>query len=121
MNAFLLKIWELAFDIKTVMAQGGGSPIGGGAGGGQTLDNPLGEGTTILGLLERITGYLWEIAVPIVTIFILYGAFQILTAAGDVKRVESGRKTILYAVIGFGVILIASGIPYILEEILTGG
>lgn len=86
--------------------------------GGDTLPNPLGTGTTITSLLERITTYLLELAVPVTTVLILYGAFQILTAAGDIKKVETGRKTIIYAVIGFGIVLIASGIPYIIREML---
>jgi len=85
---------------------------------GKTLPNPLGEGTTIYSLLSRIMTYLLELAIPVATVMILYGAFQILTAGDDSKKYESGKDTIKWTVIGFVIILLASGIPSLISELL---
>lgn len=114
MNTVFEKLLSWALNIKTAFAD---TTIGTGDS-GQTLPNPLGEGTTVYSLLDRIMGYLLGLAIPIATVMILYGAFLILTAAGDPKKAEDGKKTIIYALVGFGIVLLASGIPYIIKEIL---
>ena len=43
-------------------------------------------------------------------IMIIYGAFRYVTSAGDAKQVESAKNTILYAVIGIIVALLAVAI-----------
>lgn len=113
MNTIFEKFLTWSLNIRIAFADGGATVTT-----GQTLPNPLGEGTTIYGLLERIMGYLMDLAIPIVTIMILYGAFQILTAAGDPKKAENGKNTIIYALVGFMIVLLAAGIPYIIKEIL---
>ncbi len=85
---------------------------------GLTFKNPLGEGTTIFSLLDRIVDYLIYIAVPITTIMIFYGAFQILTAAGNPEKAKAGRATVLYAAMGLGIVIISKGVSYIIKEIL---
>lgn len=123
MNLILEKFFEGLLKIKIVFAQyGGGGPgsYGGGSpGGGEFLPNPLGQGTDIYDLLNRIAfNYLLPIAAPIAVIMIIYGAFQILTAAGDVEKVKTGRKTIIYAAVGLGIVLLSTGIVAIIKEIL---
>jgi hypothetical protein len=114
MTTIFQKLLYWALSIKIAFADGGATVDNV----GQTLPNPLGEGTTISSLLSRIMGYLLNLAIPIATVMILYGAFQILTAAGDPKKAEDGKKTIIYTLVGFAIILLASGIPYIIKEIL---
>ena len=62
-------------------------------------------------------GVLWA-AVPITTAMVLWGAFQILTAGGDPEKVKSGGKTVLYAAMGFGLVLIAQGMTLLIQDIL---
>lgn len=103
--------------IKKTFAQVGGG-TGSSGGSGLNIPNPLGEGTTIYSLLDRIVNYLIYIAIPITTVMILYGAFQILTAAGNPEKAKTGRSTILYAAMGLGIVIISKGITYIIKEIL---
>ena len=105
---------------STVFAQGGGSgdcPTGTGQGGEFCLPNPL-RTTSFVDLVNRLIGYLMLLASPIVAIMVIYGGFQILTAAGDPEKFKNGRQTILYAVIGFAVILLAKAIIAILKQLL---
>ena len=96
-----------------VFASGHGGPEG-----GISLPNPLGETETIPQLLEQIVRFLRDIASPIVAIVVIYGAFQILFAAGDPEKFATGKKTILYAVIGYAIIWIGWGIAKIIEDFI---
>lgn len=88
--------------------------------GGTSIPNPIGT-DTIQGLIAKIVGYIMAIAVPITTIMILWGAFEILTSRGDAAQLKNGRKTIIYALAGFAVVLVATGIPYLVANLLGGG
>ena len=81
------------------------------------LDNPL-EQHTIEGLLEAIVRFLRNIAAPIAAGMIIYGAYQILFAAGDPEKIKTGKRTILYTVIGYAIIWIGWGITSIIREII---
>ena len=58
---------------------------------------------TIRSFLTYILGFLWLIAVW----FAIYGGFQILTAWWDDDKVKKGKTTLINALIGIFVILIA--------------
>ncbi len=84
------------------------------------LINPLGTESTIGGVIKNVLGGLQLIAIPIVGVMILVGGFQIMFAGGDPEKFKNGKKTILYTVIGYAIILVASGISFIIQEILSG-
>jgi len=81
------------------------------------LKNPLGQ-TSIVGVINNVLNYFIYISVPILAIMILVGGFQILTARGAPDKIVSGKKTITYAVIGFGIVLVSKGIALILLKII---
>mgnify|MGYP001573995712 FL=1 len=85
---------------------------------GARLDNPLGEGSTIISIISNILDWLIIYSIPILALMILIGGFQILTAKDSPEKVKSGRATIMYAVIGFVIILISKGIALILLNII---
>jgi hypothetical protein len=84
-----------------------------------TLCNPLGQGSTIPDVLKRIFGEITLILSFIVPIIIIVGAFQMMFAAGNPEKFATGQKTIIYAIIGYVVVLMANGIIAIVKEILT--
>lgn len=100
---------------------GGGQSGGEGQLPGNVFDlkslNPL-KSCDITDLLNKIANGLLIISIPIATIMILVGAFQMLTAAGNPENFEKGKKTILYAAIGLGVLLLAKVIIAILQSVL---
>jgi hypothetical protein len=117
-------------------AEGGGTPTtdcGGKAGappcpsGSQSIDipNPLNLGGCGAGksdiecLVNRITKIAWIIATPLVTIMILWAAFQLMTAGGNPEKVSNAKRTILYAVVGFVVLMFASSVVLVLEDIFS--
>ncbi len=82
------------------------------------LTNPLGENTTFEGLIGTLIEWLIKIGAPILVIFIIWGGFQILTAGDNENKYKSGKNTIMYAVIGYAIILLAGGLISVIKEFL---
>ena len=83
------------------------------------LINPLGTDSTIGDVIKNVLGGLQLIAIPIVAVMILVGGFQIMFAGGDPEKFKTGKKTILYTVVGYAISLVAGGITSIIVEILS--
>ncbi len=81
------------------------------------LQNPLNSGD-VFELIQTIISWLIAAGAPIATIMIIIGAFQIMTAQGDPKKFTTGKNTILYAALGYGIIFIGWGIVGIIEGVL---
>ncbi len=104
--------------VNKVLAQG--SPGGGGYPGGSsgvTLQNPLGSNSFVQ-IINNVLNYLIYISIPILALMILIGGFQILTARDNPDKVNKGKHTITYSVVGFIIILVSKGIALIFLKIL---
>ncbi len=93
----------------------------------QMLTNPINcpggssGGTCFAGILNSFMGFLfWDIISPLCVIMVLVGAFQMITSTGDPEKFSAGRKTLLYAAIGFVVALMAAGITTFIQNLLNG-
>lgn len=86
------------------------------SGGG--LFNPLGD-CDLPCIVDEITTLLIAVGGPIAAIMVLWGGFQIMTAAGDPEKFATGRKTILYAAVGLVVILFAKGVVSFIRSIFS--
>ena len=83
-----------------------------------SLPNPFGTNTTLVQVLNNLVSALLTASVLIATIVIIYAAFMIVTAGGDSGKVEQAKKTILYVVIGLGVILMFKVIIAVVGQIV---
>jgi len=71
----------------------------------------------LLTLIERVINFaLYNIALPLVVVFIVWGGLKIMTAGDDTGKVQEGRKIIQSAIIG---IFIALGAWMIINMILS--
>ena len=91
---------------------------------GIKLINPLGtnkDGSqkTLIDILASVFKVLQYLMFAVVPIFVVIGAFQMIFAAGNPEKFATGQKTILYAVIGLVIILVANGLVAIVKSILT--
>ena len=85
-----------------------------------TLNDPLG-GASFATVANNVIYFLsTTIAIPLTAIMVLVGAFQITTSAGDPEKFSQGKKTILYAAVGFVIAVIATGVTSIIKNLLTG-
>ena len=83
------------------------------------LVNPLGSTTTtVTDLLHNIVNTLLAFGTPIAVAMVLVGGFQMLFAGGDPEKFAAGRRTILYAAIGYAIIFIGWGFTTLIESIL---
>lgn len=86
---------------------------------GVQLDNPLGPNATIPSVLKNIFNQVTILLAFVVPIIIIVGAFQMMLSAGNPEKFAAGQKTIVYAIIGFVIVLMANGILAIVQRILT--
>ena len=80
------------------------------------LPNPL-KIKTVADLIDAILDYLFAFSIPLVVIFIIYAGYLFVTSSGEPKKIETAKKIILYALLGFIIILFASGIPNLIQEV----
>ncbi|MDP3729736.1 MAG: hypothetical protein Q8R26_03270 [bacterium] len=100
--------------------QGGSTiipPSGGSRSNVVTIPNPLGV-NSIAALIDRIATWLLLIGAPILTLMIIIGAFQILIAGGKPENIIKGRHTITYAVVGYALLLLSTGVTSIIKSVL---
>ena len=95
-----------------------------GGGGGKTtvfkIDNPI-EADNLIQLLDVIATWLFNIAIPITVAMIVYAGIIFLISRGDTAKVSQAKKILLYAVVGFTIIMIGKGFITLIESILNLG
>jgi type IV secretory pathway VirB2 component (pilin) len=84
-----------------------------------TLKNPL-SCDNFQCVLQKIIGGLQTFANIIAPLMVLIGGLQLMFAGGNEERIKSGKKTILYAVVGYAIVLLASGLSLIIKDVLGG-
>lgn len=87
--------------------------------GSNCLADPF-ESATIFQLIQKIIGFLITIGAPILAIMVIYGGFLILSAGDSPEKVKSGKDVILWAVVGYVIVLCSWGVIYIMGQIITG-
>ncbi len=84
------------------------------------VPNPVGD-KNLVDIINIAIGFLVTISIPIAVIMILIGSFQMLTAGGNAEQFRRGSKSIMYAIIGFALVLVSKGIITLVREIISGG
>ncbi len=85
-----------------------------------SFPNPLGNCNNLSCPATAVINFLFTIAIPLCGIIILVGGFQMMTAAGDPEKFSTGKKTLLYAVIGFVVILLSGSVAALIQSLFKG-
>jgi len=80
------------------------------------LVNPLGTDNLQVAL-ERAVPLLIAIAAPLATIMVLYGAFLLMTSAGNEEKISKGRAAIFWAAVGFLGVLVAGSIVPVIRSV----
>ena len=84
------------------------------------IPNPLGGTNDISTLISNIINFLIILAIPITAILIVYAGFLYITSAGNDEKVKTAQKALIWAIIGFAIVLVASSVPIIIEKFLSG-
>lgn len=80
------------------------------------IPNPLGEGTTINDLIDRIITFLLKIFSPIAVIMVLYAGLLFMTSAGSTEKVQKAKKTLTWAIVGIAILMISKGITITIKS-----
>jgi hypothetical protein len=72
-------------------------------------------------LILKIIDYLLVVSGTVAILFLMVGGFWYLTSAGGEEQAEKGKKTIINAVIGLVVILLAFAIVRVVSSTLSLG
>jgi len=56
-------------------------------------------------LIDRASDWIFYLAMILAPLFILFGAFSFYTAGGDMKKASTGKKIIIWTVIGLAIAL----------------
>ena len=107
-------LYWLGLQASQALAQVGSPPPNSGL----TIQNPLScdEATECV---QSFLGALIWLAAPIAAVMVLIGGYQILASGGNEEKLRSGKNTIIYATVGYAVILLASAVVAVIRSVLT--
>jgi len=67
--------------------------------------------------LEDIINFLFWVSIALAPIFFLIAAFYFLTAGGDPRQIETGKKIIIYTIIGIVIVIISRGLVEFIQGV----
>lgn len=77
--------------------------------------------SAIQSVARKIANIFGTLILAISVIMILYAAFNFLTAAGDEAKVTTARTTLIYALVGIAVALLAYVLPGLVQTLFRIG
>lgn len=80
-----------------------------------TIENPI-KYNTVTEVVDAIITFIMIVSFPLLTGAVLYGGFLMIAAAGDPAKFHKGWQTIVYAIVGFIVVLLAKGIVMAIQN-----
>lgn len=83
--------------------------------------NVLGKGSFLILIVLAVIDDLLRVAGIVAVIFIIAGGFKFITSAGEPEAAASGRKTIMFALVGLVIALIAVVIVSFIGNSIGGG
>jgi len=75
-------------------------------------------GGAFLDTIDGITDWIFAVLMLVAVIYLVLGAYQLITGGGDPAKVSEARQKLLYAVIGIGLAFAANGIDNVLGNII---
>lgn len=82
-------------------------------------DIPAGQ-VDIWTLLIKALNWFFNITIIIAAIFLVFAGWQYVTAGGDEEKMKNGLNTLIRALIGVAIALLAKGLIYIVSTFITG-
>lgn len=85
----------------------------------QVIPNPL-SANSIEELIDSLINAIFWLAVVIVPLIIIIGAIYYIISGGSPEKIKTAKNIILYAVIGFAIVLLAKGLISMIKSIIGG-
>lgn len=72
------------------------------------------------GPINRIKTSLETLGVIVAVVFVILGGYKFMTAGGSAENIETGKKYIMWALVGLAIVLLAEGLTRLACFIATG-
>lgn len=82
------------------------------------MNIPAGEDIEIWELLARTLNWFFNLAIIVAALFLVYAGWQYITAGGDDEKSKKGLNTLIYALIGVAIALLAKGLIYVVSTFI---
>ncbi len=82
-------------------------------------DQPTGN-IDVISAIDSIFSYVWPVFIAFSVIVFIWAGFLFLTAHGDPNKLTSARHAVIWGAIGVAIALLASSIPFLIDNILSG-
>lgn len=76
--------------------------------------------TAVRDVVSKVANILGTVILAISVVMILFAAFNFLTAGGDAEKITSARNTLIYALVGVAVALLAYVVPTLVQTLIRG-
>lgn len=83
-----------------------------------TIENPLGEGATFSTVINSIVRYANSLLAPLSALMVLIAGFLYMTGGGSPERLKAAHKTMIWALVGIGIVLLANSTSLIVKQLL---
>ncbi len=83
--------------------------------GGVQLQPPI-SATSIPEVIERLSNFIFTLAIYFLPVVAVSAGIFLITAGGNIQQIERGKKLIIYGLIGFVIILVATGLIRLFRE-----
>lgn len=82
-----------------------------------TIDNPIGS-DTFEQFINKITLFVFWIAIALAPLMVIFSAFYFITANGDPGKVKKAKDILIYTAIGIGIALLSRGFVSMVINVL---
>jgi heme/copper-type cytochrome/quinol oxidase subunit 2 len=114
MKKYILPVLAISFLIAAPVAFGATTTV---------TTFPMPKGTAVANIwtiLNNALNWIFNIVIFIGAIMIVYAGFRYVTAAGNTETTKKALDTLIYALIGIGIALLAKGLMNIIYSFLIG-
>jgi fumarate reductase subunit D len=73
----------------------------------------------VVRILNNVRNIIWVVLTVVVVIMFVWAGITFVTAEGDTNKIQKARNRILYGVIGIFVALLAGGILYLIQNMMS--
>lgn len=74
----------------------------------------------VMDALTRIINWAFAILIVVSIIFLILGAYNFVTAAGSAEKVAAGKQSIMWALVGVAIALLARGLVALVRTVIVG-
>lgn len=83
------------------------------------IENPLGY-ERFEDLVNAIIDFIWKLGTPLAAIMFVISGIMFVTSTGNPEKVKTAKNVALYTAIGYGIIIMASGLIKVLQSLFQG-